>query len=137
MAINSKYYPSTELCNKLTSIWFPNTEKNISHYEWSISWEQMEKNKLTGVEYKDIETLVITWVLPSVMEMLEYVPAEIKMEKFWECYLKMQKDAVYYTTSYDYDSDYWVKEIFSDTLPNAMAEMVIWLYENNFISFNK
>lgn len=34
--------------------------------------------------------------------------------------------------THDYEDVIW----FRDFLPNALAEMVIWIYENKYITFN-
>lgn len=107
--MNTSHYPSLELCKKLTEIGFPETEYKPTQY--------------LNSEFNE-------YVCPSVMEMLDVMPRTIEKNMFLECNHRY----VWYVNRY-YDTS--VHEIcWSDkTLPNALAEMILWLKENNYINF--
>lgn len=121
--MKNNHYPSLDLCKKLTDIWFPRTEKyynpkreSIEYFKWWL---------LGNWEY---------WC-PSVMEMLDEIPWEIK----WD-WATIVKNAYWYYVWFDWvyaslwraNNNWQVK-----SLPNALAEMVLWLHETNYISFTK
>ena len=116
--MNSQHYPSLELCKKLTEIWFPTTFQHIGDSGWTVIW--------CG------EIPEWMFVSPSVMEMLDVIPWEIK-----EHYLSIVKQM-----NGQYDICYqelfvsWELHNTEWTLPNALAQMILWLHENKYISFN-
>ncbi len=118
--MKTEHYPSLELCKKLTEIGFPTTFQHIGDSGWTVIW--------CG------EIPEWMYVSPSVMEMLDVMPDTIAQEyllNFWK----------------NNDSQYWVQyeevnghsiwecwKWFSN-LPNALAEMILWLHENKYITF--
>lgn len=67
------------------------------------------------------------YVCPSVMELLDEIPKKIV---YWtEGYFSIKK-LDFYIVWYSFDN--W-QVSFSWTLPNALAEMWLWLKENNYV----
>lgn len=129
--MNPSHYPSLELCKKLKEIWFPEGEK---YYD-------------SGWEYGECFT-----VYPSVMEMLDVIPKEYT----FELYSTYWNENDYWTPDnpYDwelnplyklriYDQDEFetipksVRTQYRNNIPDAIAVKILWLHENNYISFNK
>lgn len=113
--MNNTHYPSLELCKELTEAWFSETEKWF--YSSSMEIARYIENHQC---YK----------CPSVMELLDEMPWEIETEIPVFLNISMLRWA---TVSYD---DNWLKKwsvLFSWTLPNALAEMWLWLKENNYL----
>ena len=120
--MNTNHYPSLELCKKLTEVGFPPTEIDLkSNWEECIEWTMWRPK----------------YVYPSVLEMLDviYIPLHhrISIDKMLDI-----DDWVWYNVSF-YSSEHFndLLKWFQWTLPNAIAEMILWLHENNFISFSK
>ena len=117
--MNTSHYPSLELCKKLTEIGFPETEQS------------------RRVPINEMETNI--YVFPSLMEMLDV----LKLDKHeWELtmpeYIKIiQRDVNEYELEFSYGNVYCWKchYIRGTNLPNALAEMILWLHENKHISF--
>jgi len=128
--MNTSHYPSLELCKKLTEIGFPITEKFWQY--WKIC-----------DAFHDCMIHSEASVCPSVMEMLDVMPQSIiewvlqishdcHDDGSWDLYWAVEYSA-WQSWSFPMEScddDKW-------WLPNALAEMVIWLHQNNYISFNK
>jgi len=64
---------------------------------------------------------------PSVMEMLDIMPTHINADNISISTDKWRK---YYVK-------FWINYTSDNSLPNALADMVIWLVENKHLSFNK
>ena len=118
--MNSSHYPSLELCRKLTSIGFPDTEKK---------WYKFDFDSY-GINSFKTEPFVA--LCPSVMEMLDVMPY-----LSWFAWISIEKATANYIVSYRIS--YWndAYEVTKSSLPNALAEMILWLHENNYISFSK
>lgn len=114
--MNNQHYPKLELCEKLTEIDFPETEimrDSINPYR--IWWQD---------------------VCPSVMEMLDIIPNEIETEI--PVFFSIDKTQSEYIISYsDNGIAKWIKYFVKASLADALAEMIIWLNENNYISFKE
>ena len=108
--MNSTHYPSLELCKKLTEDGFPET------YLSMISWVIQEKRGVSSIEYFQG---VVPLVCPSVMELLDELPTFVAIEK--------EDNWTYSCYKFDFTPSYnWA-------LPNALAEMWLWLKENNYL----
>ena len=75
----------------------------------------------------------------TVMEMLDVMPNDLSdwidnaiCLIFWKHF-----DADTFYVCYQEEWNTKTESYFRWTLPNTLAEMVIWLYENNYISFSK
>lgn len=164
MKINLLHYPSLELCKKLTEIGFPETELNLidsrkQHKRYNCPpVDEYEDfvfvpfwNLYTWAPELDIEPMDESNIhrpnlrCPSVMELLDMMPPFINV---WERNLfdleivKQGKQyLVRYLPSLIFNRDEYLlntKTIqISEIPPNALAEMVLWLYENKYISFTK
>ncbi len=95
----------------------------------SIEWYIPEKQRWfmwTGKRYK----------CPSVMEMLDFMPDTIAQEyllNFWK-----NNDRQYWVTYEEVNwHQIWESWKWFETLPNALAEMILWLHENKYITFIK
>ena len=164
--MSTTHYPSLELCKKLTEVGFPDTQywyvnfdidswypywrDNSEEYfyiksEFVISWRKYEKWRKNDIWISDLtkdkdeikEEDVIRYVCPSVMEMLDiiYIPLHhrISIDKMFDI-----DDWIWHKVSF-YSSEHFNNTLkwFQWTLPNALAEMILWLHENNYISFSE
>lgn len=120
--MNTSHYPSLELCKKLTEAWFWHTEKvHLTPFpenrpSWEIETIIIDSDKTHYFEWE-----VDIYVAPSVMELLDCTPID-KID-IWYSYpdwrLKLKEN----TTS----------DVRNETFPNALAEMWLWLKENNYL----
>lgn len=142
-----KHYPSLELCKKLTEIGFPITELEF-HWGGRYTWKIVQDE-----EWDDIEELVVEYqigevrtnftdykfpalVCPSVMEMIEVMPATIFVEWAYRMYIHKCDDWTHCIEFIDTDGNSIVEKIYW-TLPNILAEMIICLKEKNHLSFSE
>ena len=80
------------------------------------------------------------------MEMLDVIPDHIAHEedewKGWDYAWQLLINKRVINIGYDVFYNRLIQEPFNlhksdtDTLPNALAEMILWLHENKYISFN-
>lgn len=120
---NPLHYPTLYRCKKLTELGFPETQhwyfKEKDNTEFLFTTNYWETNNQWYDRY----------VCPSVMEMVNVIPKDI----FWDIYPDLETNKfivdIYYKINFH--------SISSDTLPNALADTIIWLVENNLLSFNK
>ncbi len=115
-----EHYPSLELCKKLEEINFPKTEHTFLDINSDI--DSNEDN---------------SWLpCPSVMEMLDVMPKNIEWN-FLDIYFSNYQSKWYIT--YERQNSQWIQEILFQMhdyeLPNALAEMIIWLVENKYLKF--
>jgi len=125
--MNPPHYPSLELCNKLTEIGFPETEK---WYLWGWNDFNIIKNREWFLHW------VSSFLCPSVMEMLDVIPKRIKEdEKIYR--LEIAENGMWFYVKYIEHSMNPGKSLWHHnwTIPNALAEMILWLHENNHIKF--
>ena len=126
--MNPLHYPSLELCEKLQEIGFSKTYATIVDL-WNWTSDVLEESTYTNW-YNDH----LHYVCPSVMEMLDVMPQTISL---WagnnNIPLHVRKNSIEYHRTFDAP----IKSIGNRTLPNALAEMILWLVENKYISFNK
>lgn len=123
--LRSVHYPSLELCKKLQNTWLDNTEKVIDDY-WNI-----DDRNLTRVEWDNTPM----YPCPSVMELLDEMPTDIDYlwENRWLRIMYVAEDEawevweVWYLFGSTWRVEYW-------TIPNALAEMRLWLVENGYIN---
>jgi hypothetical protein len=152
--MNTSHYPSLELCRKLTEAGFPETQlwifdtrkswkkyncPYVSEYEepkfipfWNIKiWE----SELEITDFKNNPSAgyneSLPLVCPSVMELLDEMPHYITTDQNeYELNIRMNWDSIlvmYVAWMGMVSHFYW-------TLPNALAEMWIWLKENNYLT---
>lgn len=114
--MNHSHYPSLELCKKLTAIGFPKTKEYAVDYHWDF----VEDDNL---------------VCPSVMEMLDVMPIEIKKDDIWYMLVVWWNWCVQYYPD-NFNSFHIPLADFRWNIPNALAEMILWLHENDFVSFS-
>lgn len=85
------------------------------------------------------------YVSPSVMEMLDVMPDWIRdwdrINPISSNHYRLNIYAWYWVVYSHHVTckviDKSMEVLKPNTLPNALAEMVLWLVENNYISFNK
>ena len=124
--MNASHYPSLELCKNLTEAGFPATEMYIGEYRHTQLNKEFEVTIRDSCYAWDYETFRNVWFCPSVMELLDAIPTELEYENGTLSYLWMSIDRwVWY--NWFHIVDYW-------TLPNALAEMWLWLKENKYLS---
>ena len=116
---NEKFFPHISLCKKLTEIDFPLTDRNMMKWQGFQTW--------------DVTVQMLHYVMPSIMEMLEFIRCVewLQNHEFWISINHVLWDK--YNVAYQHS--FWPKYPIQDTLPNALVWMCIWLHENNFISF--
>lgn len=120
----ANHYPSLELCKKLTEAGFPETEK-INLF-CGDSWYKI------AVFNKELFNSKYDYIFPSVMELLDVLPAEITTEI--PVFLSIDKFPTTYWVSYtDNGIHKWAHFEMHDTLPNSLAEMYLFLKENWYI----
>jgi hypothetical protein len=115
-----------ELCKKLSEIGFPETENICFSLLVNPEWAIQIQNK------KDILwTAYISYKCPSVMEMLDEILEKLGTLDCIEIWFDDNKwtSFIKYLPTHTYIHWY--------SLPNALAEMILWLHENNYISFSK
>lgn len=122
--MNNSHYPKLSLCKKLTEIgWNTETEKAIKT-DWKVI------KFLDSLDHTDL-------FCPSIMEMLDIIPEYINSDS----HLTIGKHYCSYenTTIIQENSYIWSTFIVSHShyIPDAIAEMIIWLYEHKYISFTK
>lgn len=117
--MNPLHYPSLELCKKLEEIGFPIVDTYRNSY-----WVYSRREEW----FAQIPT---DYTCPSVMEMLDEMPWVIStkwenfflsVDKFWSCatYETLDRKTLLFCV--------W-------GIPNALAEMIIWLVENKHLTF--
>ena len=117
----TSHYPSFKLCKKLTEIGFPTTFQH--------RWE----NESTVIWCWEIPEWF--YVSPSVMEMLDVMPEYINSDS---CLTISKHSCSYENTTIMHENSYiWSTFIVSHShnLQDAIAEMIIWLYEHKYIAF--
>lgn len=115
----------------MTEIWFPTTFQHIGDSGWTVIW--------CG------EIPEWMFVSPSVMEMLDVMPDHIAHEedewKGWDYAWQLLINKRVINIGYDVFYNRLIQEPFNlhksdtDTLPNALAQMILWLHENKYITF--
>jgi len=118
--MKTEHFPSLDLCKKLTAIGFPTTFQHIWDSGWTVIW--------CG------EIPEWMFVCPSVMEMLDVMPNQIS-DGFEKHYLIIWKNYAWYERTRDGEVLNLCE--FYQWTPDALAYCVLWLQENNYISFSK
>lgn len=124
--MDDKHYPSLELCKKLTEIGFPQTENFWTDYKFTQVKETKEYHWTIRdtIWTSDYEYIREFYLCPSVMEMLDVIPKSDIIIRWNYPDWRVIHDS----------KNYWTRDEF---LPNALAEMVLWLNDNNYISFKE
>ncbi len=124
------HYPSLELCKKLTEAGFP--EETSCHFR---------KNNSDIYEHTFWPWNDESYVCPSVMELLDEMPNWITVKyKDWDVWnYKLEIGRQWTSESIEaYYAHYvelnWAYVFCLGTLPNALAEMWLWLKENNYLT---
>jgi len=127
--MNTSHYPSLELCKKLTEAGFPIT---VKVRKLNMAWYQAPQCLHIPIWY---------WVCPSVMELLDEMPNFIQVKyKDWDVWnYKLEIGRQWASKSREayyvhYVEWTWAHSFMLWTLPNALAEMWLWLKENNYLS---
>lgn len=124
--MNPLHYPDLERCKKLTEIGFPKTE--YAYQNSALHCRLIDDNwdiRINKTPYYNDPNWITVAYCPSIAEMLDVIPMEIN----W-LWFEIEKLTTTYTVRY---IDSWRN--FSDTLPNALADLIIWLHENKYINF--
>lgn len=127
--MNTSHYPSLELCKKLKELWFWTTEKR-----WFIhsleNPQEIQSVEYNSTIYSHTSKHSPVFPCPSVIELLNKIPDNIIDECRQKKNLEMWKKFVAYSRN-------WLATKMIDwTLPNALAEMWLWLKENNYLPTN-
>lgn len=93
--------------------------------------ERCKKLKEIWYPLREAESPFANWERPSVMEMLDVIPEEINEYSLW---IRKQ---------YNWDYDVCFSDPMGDemydwfwTLPNALADLILWLVENGYLTFD-
>lgn len=116
--MKQEHYPSLELCKKLTEIGFPTTFQHIGDSGWTVIW--------CG------EIPEWMFVSPSVMEMLD----ELRKTDLRFCINFYSEHTIVTVFIWDDEKMFWAEDDCDEPLPKALAQMILWLHENKYISFN-
>lgn len=111
---NPLHYPSVPICIQITKLWFPKTEKSY-------------------ISEDNINFIILEWewiVCPSVMELLDALPSQIN--EYYLSIIKQDNDE--YDICYQELFVSWELHNTCGALPNALAEMYLWLKENNYLT---
>lgn len=161
--MNSQHYPSLELCKKLPkdicNSWFWYAECQwlwVQHDPVFISKEEF----YSTTKSKWNEWIDLNWIFiecPSIAEMLDFMPKEIpfsvnihgvdipvwrnlvigKNTTEWWFYCKYVYGTMHGKLSDNqiiYDMNTEIHKNW--TLPNALAEMILWLHDNKYLTFS-
>ncbi len=136
--MKQEHYPSLELCKKLTEIGFPKTQ-----HTYSFWWDKCEEEFTIVDEDDDGVSRTEFYRCPSVMEMLDVMPRDIhvwhhqytwSITPYWFTYVPNQSHSTDIIPFFATDMNDDTAGLSID--PNAIAEMILWLHENKYISFN-
>lgn len=128
--MNTIHHPDQERCKKLTEIGFPDTDYSL-HTNRTFS-EMVEILPNPYKHYKGIEWV---YVCPSVMELLDVIPKTYKGWYFFEMYhnsCRIKRIDPNSPTWWDVMYNAWEKW---QSLPNALCDLIFWLYDNKYITF--
>lgn len=131
--MNTSHYPSLELCKKLQSEWFPETD---------LGWLYSDtKSSIMRPDYmtwnNDDDWLTRDCCAPSVMELLDEMPRDIhvwphqytwSITPYWFTYSPNQSHSTKTIPFFSTDIN---SNISID--PNALAEIWLWLKENGYL----
>lgn len=120
---NPLHYPDLDRCRELTKLGFPRTA-----FAWSIS-----KTKILVDNWEGRRPNILC---PSVSEMLDVIPDTLHDD--WQLHIWKNNDSQYWVVFEEVNWDClktpWT---WFETLPNALADLIIWLVENNYLTFTK
>lgn len=122
------HYPSLELCKELKKVNIPRTEKYWFKFNWLPHFIEMYEHTASWGSFTRYD-----YFCPSVMEMLEYIRT-IEGENNHEYNIRITY-VMQWKYHVEYERWFWPKFWFQDTLPNALAKMILWLVEHNYLSF--
>lgn len=142
--MNSLHHPDIERCKKLTEIGFPETELVFSDWEEDDYWNRYQTWDII-LRGRWVPEPKPYFVCPSVMEMLDVIENWKRNKRNEEgeerINISDNEIGIYIRDSHCKCWEYcWgYKNISrkkdSDTLPNALADLIMWLHENNYIKF--
>lgn len=130
--MNPLHYPSLEICKKLTEDWFGNTEKLYitpfphNRPSWEIKWIIIDSDKSLYYEWE-----VDIYVAASNSSITDAA----KSKNLWDdkyFFYQISNPIWNQIKIIDWD-ERKIHFIISDTLPNALAEMWLYLKQNNYI----
>lgn len=110
--MKTSHYPSLWLCKQISDNWFPKTEIMVESKNMAI-------DKIDIISY------------PSIWELLDNIPYFIEI--FW--WQRRNLIIEHHTVRYSMNS-HTFKCTHSNNLPNALAEMWLWLNENGYLTTN-
>lgn len=122
--MNSIDYPYLDFCKKMTELWFIITERYTKENNEFYRYDQLISEENTKLP---------EWmfVRPSIAELLNELPKSLVRKSkadTWTYSIYISHDDVEYTVSYQ--NIYFTQW----TLPNALAEMWIWLKQNDYLT---
>lgn len=126
--MNTSHFPDLERCKKLTDVGFPETQMERIQNSFSKDWIWMtDKARNELFDKRCFDNLFSTadvkrhYRCPSVMEMLDAIEwRNIRLLKWEQNWVETQD------TCLNWHAFIW-------TPPNALADMYIWLKENNYL----
>ena len=146
--MNSSHYPILELCKKLTEAGFPRTtmftQQSSSFMEnWYLVMNTKIRDEIFNPKcfenWSTTADMKKEIVYPSVMELLDEMPKEIIEGWMFEFLLTLSPQISPEFVEWNFTVQYLSSVIplcdinISWTLPNALAEMWLWLKENKYL----
>lgn len=136
--MNPSHYPSLELCKKLTENWFPETEMEYTEFYpiWNFEEKEIVDFKKWDFHIMGSDFSEWSWYkCPSIAELLDELPDDkIYKDKYSIYWLEIYKNIVQYANhSTDIDAEPIILQRYEWTIPNALAEIWLWLKENDLL----
>jgi len=154
-----KEVPRLELCKKLKKLGYPQDgggwywlelkhstsyeKKELAYFSYAEiqiikkeakKWEQVLEK--ANVKVKITNTTIDRYKAPTVRELIEWLPSSLRKDPFYY-YLIINKSAISYERNITVNLTVSLfSEGINNNLANALAKMVIWLAENNYVEFN-
>ena len=126
----NKHVTSLELSKKLREVGFEDRDNKFFYIKFSDGWEVVFGD--TYDEWKQSRDYVRCYL---ATELLGVMPSVISVNKEFR-YLHIEKQQGMYLVNYEYFGNI-VYQASDETLPNALAKMIIWLYENKYMEKEK
>lgn len=129
---STREVPSLELCKKLKELGYP-------QHHYGFIWAKFKKGEDFCLLYNEgdynkdmLKICFDEWhKAPTVHELGEWLPIDINLIRK----IENSNAAIWivYSKAYKYSL---LHKFSGQTISNAMAKMLIWLVENDYISFN-
>jgi len=131
--MNPAHYPSLDLCKKLTEEGFPQTEMYIwefRHRQLNKEFEITIRDNCYEWDYEEFRNFSFC---PSIAELFDELPTWRNLTPIVEIVTNELLCPVrLISADWEFIKAFWWNE--TDWIPNALAEMWLWLKENNLLN---